>query len=97
MPGVNVADVARKLCTTRWQVYDWRKPLRRGNLVMPEGVAPLAIFEELVIDDSAVHAPVSRGPFHLEILVGDVMLRADGDADEGQLTRTICAGRAAAS
>jgi len=28
MPGVTVADVARKHGTTRWQVYDWRKQLR---------------------------------------------------------------------
>ena len=30
MPGVRVADVARKHGTTRWQVYDWRKKLRTG-------------------------------------------------------------------
>jgi transposase len=24
MPGVTVADVARKHGTTRWQIYDWR-------------------------------------------------------------------------
>ena len=29
MPGVTVADVARKHGTTRWQVYDWRKQI--GN------------------------------------------------------------------
>jgi transposase-like protein len=40
MPGVKVADVARKYGTTRWQVYDWRKQLRRGNLVLPERVGP---------------------------------------------------------
>ena len=33
MPGVRVADVARKHGTTRWQVYDWRKQIRKGNLV----------------------------------------------------------------
>ena len=29
MPGVTVADVARKHGTTRWQIYDWRKQLRK--------------------------------------------------------------------
>ena len=28
MPGVKVADVARKHGTTRWQIYDWRKRIR---------------------------------------------------------------------
>ena len=36
MPGVTVADVARRSGTTRWQIYDWRKQLRKGNLVVPE-------------------------------------------------------------
>ncbi|WP_235868829.1 transposase, partial [Meridianimarinicoccus zhengii] len=30
MPGAKVADVARKHGTTRWQVYDWRKQLRKA-------------------------------------------------------------------
>jgi len=29
MPGVTVADVARKHGTTRWQIYDWRKQIRK--------------------------------------------------------------------
>jgi len=97
MPGVKVADVARKHGTTRWQVYDWRKQLRKGNLVVPEGVAALPIFAELVVDDSAVHAPAARGASDLEIVVGDVVIRAGAGADEGQLTRAIRAARAAAS
>ena len=35
LPGVRVADVARKHGTTRWQVYDWRKRLRDGRLAYP--------------------------------------------------------------
>ena len=31
MPGVTVADVARKHGTTRWQIYDWRKQVRTGQ------------------------------------------------------------------
>ncbi|WP_344318334.1 hypothetical protein, partial [Streptomyces javensis] len=30
--------------TTRWQIYDLRKQLRKGNLVVPENVTALAIF-----------------------------------------------------
>lgn len=40
MPGVTVADTARKHSTTRWQIYDWRELLRKGNLVVPESMRP---------------------------------------------------------
>ena len=32
LPGVAVADVARKHKVTRWQVYDWRRRLKDGRL-----------------------------------------------------------------
>lgn len=97
MPGVTVADVARKHGTTRWQIYDWRKQLRKGNLVVPESVASLPVFAELVVDDSATAAPPAVAGSDLEIVVGDVMIRAGAGADEEQLTRAIRAARAAAS
>ncbi len=97
MPGVTVADVARKHGTTRWQIYDWRKQLRKGNLVVPESVASLPVFAELVVDDSSAEPAVSVARSDLEIVVGDVVIRAGADADEGQLTRAIRAARAAAS
>ena len=96
MPGVTVADTARKHGTTRWQIYDWRKQLRKGKLVLPESVAALPIFAELVVDDSSAAAP-SAARSDLEIIVGDVVIRADAGVDEGQLTRAIRAARAAAS
>ena len=97
MPGVTVADIARKLGTTRWQIYDWRKKLRKGNLVVPESVAALPIFAELVVDDSAADAPPARGAPDVEIVIGDIVIRAGAGADEGQLMRAIRAARAAAS
>jgi len=97
MPGVTVADVARKHGTTRWQIYDWRKQLRKGNLVVPESVAALPIFAELVVDDSSAEAPAAVTRSELEIVVGDVVIRAGAGAGEGQLTRAIRAARAAAS
>ncbi|MGB3315061.1 MAG: transposase [Albidovulum sp.] len=97
MPGVTVADVARKHGTTRWQIYDWRKQIRKGNLMLPERLAALPIFAELVVDDSATEAPVAVAGSDLEIVVGDVVIRAGSGADEGQLTRAIRAARAAAS
>ncbi len=96
MPGVTVADVARKHGTTRWQIYDWRKQIRKGNLVVPESVAALPVFAELVVDDSAAAAPAPARS-DLEVVVGDVVIRAGAGADEGLLTRAIRAARTAAS
>ena len=97
MPGVPVADVARKHGTTRWQIYDWHKQLRKGNLVVPESVASFPVFAELVVDGSAADAPSGRGAPDLEIVVGDIVIRAGAGVDEGQLARAIRAARAAAS
>src|SRR6056297_1140886 len=98
VPGVKVADVARRHGTTRWQVYDWRKKLRTGQLVVPESVAALPMFAELVVEGAAAEMPaemeVSTG---VEIVVGDVVIRVGADADEVLLTRSIRAARAAAS
>lgn len=97
MPGMKVADVARKHGTTRWQIYDWRKQIRKGNLVVPESVASLPVFAELVVDDGSAETPAAVAGSDLEIVVGDVVIRAGSGADEGQLTRAIRAARAAAS
>ena len=92
MPGTSVADVARRHGTTRWQVYDWRKKLRTGQLVVPESVAALPMFAELVVEGAAAEAASG-----VEIVVSDVVIRAGADTDEGLLTRAIRAARAAAS
>jgi transposase len=97
MPGASVADVARKHGTTRWQVYDWRKKLRTGQLVVPESVAALPMFAELSVEGAAPYASSARAGSALEIVVGDVVIRAGAGADEGQLTRAIRAARAAVS
>ena len=97
MPGVTVADVARQYGTTRWQVYDWRKKLRTGQLVVPENIAALPAFAELVVELPPNDASPSGSLHDIEIVVGDVVIRAGSGADEGQLTRAIRAARAAAS
>ena len=95
MPGVAVADVARRRGTTRWQIYDWRKQMRKGSLVLPESVAALPMFAELVVAEPE-QAPSAAGS-DIEIVVADVVIRAGAGADEGRLTRAIRAARAAAS
>lgn len=74
MPGMKVADVARKHGTTRWQIYDWRKQIRKGNLVVPESVASLPVFAELVVDDGSAETPAAVAGSDLEIVVGDVVI-----------------------
>jgi transposase len=97
MPGVKVADVARRHGTTRWQVYDWRRKLRTGQLVVPESVAGLPMFAELVFEAPAAEAPASQTLPALEIVVGDVVIRVAADTDEGLLARAIRAARASMS
>jgi transposase len=76
---------------------DWRKRIRKGNLVLSESVVSLPMYAELVVDDSTVGAATARPASDLEIVVGDVMIRAGADSNDGQLTRAIRAARAAAS
>jgi transposase len=96
MPGAKVTEIARRHGTSRWQIYDWRRQLRAGQLALPGNVACLPVFAELLVDDAADAPPAVAGS-DLEIVVGDVVIRAGAGADEGQLTRAIRAARAAAS
>ena len=100
MPGASVTDIARRNGTTRWQVYDWRRKLRTGQLVVPAGVAALPMFAELVVDGAAAGAErpaETLAVTGVEIVIGDVVIRAGTDADEVLLTRAIRAARASTS
>jgi len=94
IPGVRVADVARKHGTTRWQIYDWRKQLRKGNLALPERLAVLPTFAALVVEDPEPRQPPPSGAC-IEVVVGGIVIRAAQDADEAHLSRVIRAARAA--
>jgi transposase len=93
MPGVRVADVARKHGTTRWQIYDWRKQIRNGRLVLPERLATLPSFAALVVE-APRELRSSAAP--VELVMDDIVIRAGADADEEHLARVIRAVRAAA-
>lgn len=92
-PGGRVADIARLHGTTRWQVYHWRKLARRGLLALPApaGAAAAPAFAAVVVEEpprtGAADAAV------LEIVVGEVVIRAPRAADEAQLARAIRAAR----
>lgn len=98
VPGASVTDVARRHGTTRWQVYDWRKKLRDGRLVVPDSVAALPMFAELIVEGAAAEMPAETAVnTSVEIVVSDVVIRVGLDTDEVLLTRAIRAARAATS
>jgi transposase len=87
MPDVRVADVARKYGATRWQIYDWRKRLRREQrrLALPEGMASAPAFAAVVVDE----APQRKAASCIEIVVGDIVIRAEPGVDDAHLSRII--------
>ena len=93
MPGVRVAEVARRHGVTRWQIYDWRKRLRReGRLALPESVGAASAFAAVMVED----APQQKAAAScIEIVVGDVVIRAEPGVDDGHLSRIIRIARAA--
>jgi transposase len=106
-PGVRVADVARRHGTTRWQVYDWRRRVRDGRLALPESLVSAPVFAALVVEEPAPSGPAKSGPAKsgpaksgpgtegIEVVLGDVVIRAGRDAEEAHLSRVIRAVRAA--
>ncbi|HRO13096.1 transposase [Amaricoccus sp.] len=92
MPGVTVADVARRHGTTRWQVYDWRRRARDGRLV-PAETSPSVAFAGVVVAEAQPASGADGSD--IEVVVGDVMIRAAPDAGEAHLARVIRAARAA--
>jgi transposase len=93
MPGVTVADVARRHGTTRWQVYDWRRRAREGRLALSAQTTPSVAFAALLVEEA--RPGLAAGGSAIEVVVGDVVIRAAPDAGEAHLARVIRAARAA--
>jgi transposase len=92
MPGVRVADVARKYGATRWQVYDWRRRLRRQErLPLPDSASSAPAFAAAVIED----APRRQAAARIEIVVGDAVIRAEPGVDDEHLSPIIRIARSA--
>ncbi len=97
MPGVQVAAVARTHGVTRWQIYDWRRRLRQGQLALPESVAP--IFAPLMVEES--HLPPQQptklprpAPAKVEIVIEDMVIRmAVAPEQLAQVIRAVRASR----
>jgi len=102
-PGAKVADVARRHGTTRWQIYNWRHLAKRGELVVPADAMDAPAFASIVVEDrprEAMVASVAAGApmaATVEIVVGDVMIRAPEATGVEHLARAIRAARLAAT
>ena len=93
LPGARIADLARAHGTTRWQIYTWRRLARKGFLVLPAAVADAPAFAAVVVGDTAAAEKVVAV---VEIVLGDLVIRAPQDAGEAHLARVIRAVRSAA-
>ncbi|MER9751349.1 hypothetical protein [Mesorhizobium sp. M0140] len=89
MPGIGVAEVARKYGVT-WQVYDWRKRLRHGSVTLPESMAAAPAFAALLIEEPSPPRQASAG---IDVILGNIAIRAGQDADDRHLSRAIRAVR----
>jgi transposase len=96
--GARVSDVARSHGVTRGQVYQWRMLARRGLLVLPgDDEAPLDFASVIVEPEGAAASTGPSGPAGtvIEIVVGDVVIRAPESAGPEHLARAIRAARLA--
>jgi transposase-like protein len=50
-PRATVTEIARKHGVTRWQVYDWRRRFRHGQLALPKSMATM--FAPLMVEDAS--------------------------------------------
>lgn len=93
LPGARIADLARAHGTTRWQIYTWRRLARKGLLALPAAVADAPAFAAVVVADTAA---AENAVAVVEIVMGDMMIRAPQDAGEAHLARVIRAVRSVA-
>ncbi|PZR83833.1 MAG: IS66 family insertion sequence hypothetical protein [Stutzerimonas stutzeri] len=94
LPGAQVTAVARQHGVTRWQIYDWRRRLRLGQLILPESSEPL--FAPVLVEEApsaqVTLKPPKSAPTKVEIVVGDAVIRMAVDVE--QLVQVIRAVRA---
>ena len=91
VPGVRVADVARRHEVTRWQVYDWRKKLKAGVLALPAETAKEPMFAALVVEPSPTSPPRRPKKRGVTAKPGKIELVVDGVIRPLPSSRTGCA------
>lgn len=96
MPGVQVSTIARKHGTTRWQIYDWRRRLRQGQLALPESQEPL--FAPLLVEEAPsprlTPKPPKSAAAKVEIAIDGMVIRTTVDVEQlAQVIRAVRASR----
>jgi transposase len=81
LPGANVSAIARRVGIDPSQLFSWRKVLRKGRVTMA------AAQPDALTEDKASSRAV------IEIVVDDIVIRADAMVDEAHLRRVIRAVR----
>lgn len=85
-PGARVADVARKYGLLSQQLTHWRRAARSGRLALVTDAPD--DFVEIAIEDVAAHR---RTQAKIEIVVGKVLLRLEGDAASTRIAEIVTA------
>ncbi|CAH1649649.1 transposase [Hyphomicrobiales bacterium] len=96
MPGARVAVVARQHGATRWQIYDWRRRLRQGQLALPESRDPL--FAPVLVEDApsprVPRKPPKSAPAKIEIVIDGMVIRTAVAIEQlAQVIRAVRASR----
>lgn len=96
MPGVQVSALARKHGATRWQIYDWRRRLRQGQLVLPESQEPL--FAPLLVEEAPLPRLTTKPPksvaMKVEIVIDGMVIRTAVEVEQlAQVIRAVRASR----
>jgi transposase len=85
-PGVRVSDVARKYGMCAQQLTTWRRAARSGHLALVADDPA----EFVAIELSEPPAP-SRGSAKIEIAVGRIVLRLEGDTASNRVAEIVSA------
>ncbi len=99
MPGVRVADVARRWQVCPQQVFGWRREARHAMVAKAAGSQPLG-FVPIVAEDAPAAAATgaAQAPAVIEVkLAGAVVRVVGGQGDGAQLTAVLRAVRTSAS
>jgi transposase len=99
VPGVRVADVARRWQVCPQQVFGWRREARHAMVAKAAGSQPLG-FVPIVAEDAPAAAATgaAQAPAVIEVkLAGAVVRVVGGQGDGAQLTAVLRAVRTSAS
>jgi transposase len=94
VPGVRVADVARRHGLRPAHLSSWRRSARQGKLVLPVDDGP--VFAPLLLEEAVSAAsPREQREGSIELEVGDVTVRLPVDSAADRIASIAAALRAA--